>query len=119
MSWQDHWEEGAAHERAQFETASVAQLLEQVTLGDYGRYHQVWDVIARRAHLATAGWVLFEVLGRDIDYLHRMPCAEALLRLMDSDRFQPVDLGGTHDCTQDNLRVLRRHLEERLGPRPI
>jgi hypothetical protein len=118
MSWQDQWEADADDERAAFLAMSMDDLLEAVRLGRYGLYHQIWDVIAQRADLAQAGWVLFDVLERDIDYLHRMPCAEALLILMGDDRYEPVDLAGTHDEVAANVQDLKAVLTARIGSRP-
>ena len=118
MTWQDQWEDAAARERASYEEMPVALLLERVRKGLYGSYSQIWAVIAERAELSEAGWPLFDVLKRDIDYLYRMPCADALLSLMVCDEFQPADLGGTHDQVADNLSDVRSMLEEQIGPRP-
>lgn len=118
MSWQDQWEDAAAQERASYAEMPVARMLERVGKGLYGSYSQVWMAIAERAELSEAGWVLFDVLERDIDYLHRMPCAEALLALMGTDEFQPADLGGTHEKVAANLTGLRTILERQIGPRP-
>ena len=116
MSWQDQWEDAAATERAAYEAMAPDALLERVRDGRLGNYSQIWEVVAGRATLAQAGWVLFDVLERDIDYLHRMPCAEALLNLMECEEFTPADLGGTHQEVSGNLCDLKKMLRERIGP---
>lgn len=119
MTWQDHWEDEAERERIDYEAAPVEHLLQNISDGLYGRYYQVWDIVARRADPVSAAWILFDVLERDIDYLHRMPCAEALLKLLDCDRFRPVDLGGTHAEVTENLAALMVVIETKIGPRNV
>lgn len=118
MTWKVHWEDEAKIERRAYMSMPLEDLLACISSGYYGRYYQVWDVVGRRANLGQAGWVLFEVLKRRGDSLHCVPCAEALLKLMDTNRFSPVDLGGTHEEVPENVAELKAMLEAQIGIRP-
>jgi hypothetical protein len=82
MDWQEQYETAADREQQAYETQPIAQLLEQIKQRQYGSYNMIWSVLAERATLSEAGWPLFDVLHRDIDYLIRCNCAEALLQLL-------------------------------------
>jgi hypothetical protein len=118
MTWQDHWEEFTAAERAACDKACLEVLLGDVCGGQFGRYHQIWPAIAARASLEQAGWTLYEVLGRDIDYLHRYHCADALLALIGDAPLKAVDLAGGHAGVSNNLETLEALLTSRIGDRP-
>lgn len=93
-------------------------LLNDIRAGRYGSYYAIWDVIGRRASAIEAGWLLFEVLNRPIDYLHRYHCAEALLKVLRCEVFEPVHLSAESLGMRENLAALESILRERIGPRP-
>lgn len=118
MSWREIWEEHAEQERAKQDITPVSELLKQVEQGDYGNYYGIWKAIAKRAKLKQAGWILFAVLERDIDYLHRYHCAEALVRLLGRKApFTAVELSADIPERAANIARLRELLEQRLGSR--
>ena len=118
MNWRDEYDLHADAARRAVDAQPVESLIEQVRGGRYGNYYGIWYSIAQRASLERAGWVLFDVLHRNIDYLYRYHCAAALIALLQTDAFQPVQLSGgaAHD-TPRHLDRLRGVLEARLGPR--
>lgn len=82
MDWQEQYETAADREQQAYTNLSIAQLLDLIQQGHYGKYNQIWHVLADQATLTQAGWPLFNVLYQDIDYLIRCNCAEALLELL-------------------------------------
>jgi len=118
VHWKEIWEKYSAEETARMETTPVEELLEDIRNGHYGQYYSIWRVVARRSSLEEAGRTLFRVLVSDADYLIRYHCAAALLELSGIEDMQPVDLSGDHGGVEDNIELVRRALEDRLGPMP-
>ena len=118
MHWRDEYDVHADAARRAVDARPVAALIEDVRRGRYGDYYSIWYSIAERASLGNAGWVLFDVLKRNIDYLYRYHCAAALIALLGSAEFEPVQLSGgpAHEMPR-HLERLRGLLEACLGPR--
>ena len=102
-------------EREEMESLPLERLLEDVSKGRYGKYYNIWCVIAEHSSLEEAGWVLFQVLKKDIDYLYRYHCAAALIELLGVDEFEPVDLSADLEKTRDNIDRLKMILVELIG----
>ncbi|MCK4505229.1 MAG: hypothetical protein KAW14_06415 [Candidatus Aegiribacteria sp.] len=115
VHWKDKWDEYSKLEREEIEYFPLERLLDNVSQGRYGRYYNIWYVIAERSSLEEAGWVLFHVLKKDIDYLYRYHSAAALIELLGSDEFEPVDLSADHEKTRDNIDRMNMILIERIG----
>lgn len=115
VHWKDKWDEYSKLEREEMESLPLERLLEDVRQGRYGKYYNIWYVITRRATLEEAGWVLFQVLKKDIDYLYRYHCAAALIELLGVDEFEPVNLSADLEKTRDNIDRLKMILIERIG----
>lgn len=116
-NWQDAWEAQARGELDALRARPVAELLGLVRAGRFGGYYVLWDAIAERATLAEAGWALFAVLETDADSLDRYHCADALLRLLGGEAWEPAQLtAGDEQARQAQLAQLRAELERRVGP---
>ncbi|MCD4847087.1 MAG: hypothetical protein K8R76_02720 [Candidatus Aegiribacteria sp.] len=115
VHWRDRWDEYSKIEREEMESLPFKRLLDNIRQGKYGRYYTIWYVIAERSSLEEAGWVLFQVLKKDIDYLYRYHSAAALIELLGDNEFEPVDLSTDHEKIQDNIDRLNRILIERIG----
>lgn len=100
------------------EALPVEQLLDRIRKGLFGQYYNIWRAVGRRSTLEDAGWVLFEVLESDVDYLYRYHCAAALLKLLGDVALAPVDLSGNHSAVEGNISSVRSILEGRIGPPP-
>ena len=118
LTWQDHWEAAAGEERQAYDSRPLQELLDALQNGYFGGYFNLPYSIAARASLAEAGWPLYDVLRRDVDYLHRYHCAAALLKLLGETPWEAVHLSATIHDLNKNLADLQRLLEERIGPRP-
>jgi len=113
--FQAHWERGA---RAEYDAAMrrpVVELVADARAGRHGEYHQLWRAIAARATLAQAGLVLLEVLRGDYPYLVRYHAADALLALLGTTEFEPVDLSGGRPGEVGRLETVERLLHEGLA----
>ncbi len=116
VHWKDRWDEYSKLEREEMESLPPERLLDNVSQGRYGRYYNIWYVIAERSTLEEAGWVLFQVLKKnDIDYLYRYHSAAALIELLGDNEFEPVDLSADHEKIRDNIDRLNIILVERIG----
>ena len=113
--FQAHWEQEAGAEYDAYMRRSAAGLVADVRAGRYGEYYQLWRAIAASATLPLAGGVLLEVLHRDVPYLVRYHAAAALLGLLQTTRFDPVDLSGNREGQATRLVAVARMLQERLG----
>ncbi len=89
-------------------------ILQDVIAGNYGRSHIVWDVIARRAKLHEAGWVLLVVLKSDADKAHRKQCAGALLHLLREVTITPDDLTSDDAASLAAISEVERRITETL-----
>jgi hypothetical protein len=117
-NWRDEWERQADLEMVEVDRIPVEGLIDQVRAGKYGNYYCVWRSIAARATLAQAGWILFDILARDVDYLYRYHCASALLQLLKNSSFGPVQLSSPAHNSAENLKVVRSLLEDTIGKHP-
>jgi hypothetical protein len=116
-NWQEAWEAEARGELDALRARPTSELLELVRAGRFGGYFVLWDAIAERSTLDEAGWPLFTVLASDADYLDRYHCADALLKLLGGETWEPVQLtAGDEQVRQANLAQLRAELERRIGP---
>ncbi len=115
--WKTLWEEYAKEERRTFDSMPVGELLSRVKNGNYGVYYSIWYSITEKATLEQAGKILLEVLHRNIRYLLRYHCAYALLKLMDEEGIQPVDLSADRPEQDDLLKKIEKQLEAQLNDR--
>lgn len=116
-NWQEAWEAHARRELDDLRARPVPELLRLVRAGRFGGYFVLWDAIAERATLAEAGWPLFAVLVSNADYLDRYHCASALIKLLGTRDWGPVQLtAGEEEERQAHLIQLRTELEHRVGP---
>ena len=76
------------------------------------------DLIKDRATVEAAGWLLFDVLNRPIDYLYRYHCAAALLGLLKISHLEPVQLSSDNHNREANLEAVRVLLEKAIGRHP-
>src|SRR5436309_2631494 len=79
--FQIHWAEEASGEQDAFMAMSLQSLLDRVKARDFGKYYSLWPAISSKASLGEAGWVLFDVLRSQVDYLVRYHCADALIKI--------------------------------------
>jgi hypothetical protein len=114
-NWQEAWEHHARAELDDLRALPAADLLAAVRAGHFGGYYVLWDAITERAALADAAWPLMAVLESDADYLDRYHCATALLRLMQSELWEPVQLSTDTPERPARLAALRAELGRRLG----
>jgi len=92
-----------------------AELVADARAGRYGEYYQLWRAIADQTTLPQSGPVLLEVLRRDSTYLVRYHAAVALLALLDTAEFDPVDLTAGRPGEAARLDALEGLLRERLN----
>ncbi len=122
MNWQEQYENAADSEGDSYSEMPLEQVLHQIKQGSYGDYYSIWRDVENRATLAEAGWLLYEVLHRDIDYLIRCNAAEALLTLLGcTDVMENLDravalTAHTVEERAPNLTALKQELEEKIGP---
>ena len=116
--WREEWEDHAEVDRLRLDNISVERLLNAIRSGQYGDYYNIWYSIAERASLNMAGWVLFDALNKEIDYLHRYHCAAALLSLLKVSHIQPVQLSGENHSPKENIKAVRSLLEKAIGHHP-
>jgi hypothetical protein len=116
--WKEQWEDAATDERERLSTTEVEKLLRDVRAGNYGNYYMIWYAIADNATLEQAGWILYNVLTADIDYLYRYHAAAALIQLLGDTHFQAVDLSGNPINIQTHLPKVREMLVQRIGAPP-
>lgn len=114
-NWQEAWEYHARAELDDLGTRPAAELLALVRAGRFGGYYVLWDAIAERASLPEAAAPLLTVLESEADYLDRYHCAAALLRLMGSAAWEPVQLTADTAARPANLAALRAALAQHLG----
>jgi hypothetical protein len=115
MNWRERYEIEAASELAEYEQKSLDVLFNQIRSRQYGRYFSLWRAIASRAQLEQAGWLLFEVLQTESDYLQRYHCAGALLSLMGLNRTDAVNYSADSADRFKNLHDLKVALSDRIG----
>jgi hypothetical protein len=122
MDWQEQYENAADAEGDSYSDMPLKQVLYLIKQGCYGEYYSIWRDVEERATLAEAGWLLYEVLHRDIDYLIRCNAAEALLTLLDcTDVMENLDRAVTLTAytveeRAPHLTALKQELEEKIGP---
>ena len=112
--FQAHWEQAAGAEYDAYLQQPVADLVADARDGRYGEFYQLWRAIAARATLPLAGEVLLEVLHRDAPYLVRYHAAQALLEMLSTTAFDPVNLSGSRAGQEARLEAVSRLLQERL-----
>ena len=115
VDWRELWEEHAEADRAKIDSVPVEKLITDIKAGKYGEYYNIWYSIAGRADLQSAGWILFEVLNREIDYLYRYHCAAALLSLLQCNDFESAELSSENHNYVENLDKLSVLLEQKIG----
>jgi hypothetical protein len=115
MAWRERYEIEAASAQAMFDQKPVDELLDRAANRMYGKYFSIWRSIAERAELEQAGWLMFEVLQTEQDYLTRYHCAAALLALMGLDRADAVRHSADSADRHNNLLDLETELSGRIG----
>jgi len=113
--FQAHWERGAGAEYDAYMRRSAAELIADARAGRHGEYYQLWPAIAAQTTLPQSGPVLLEVLRRGSTYLVRYHAAVALLTLLGTTEFDPVDLTAGRPGEAARLDALERLLQERLN----
>jgi hypothetical protein len=114
-NWQEAWEHHARAELDDLRARPAAALLDMVRAGRFGGYYVLWDAIAERASLVEAAAPLLAVLESEADYLDRYHCAAALLRLMGSSAWEPVQLTADTAARLGHLAALHAALAQHLG----
>ena len=112
--FQVEWERAAGAEYEAYIRRSPAELIADARARHFGEYYQLWRAIAARATLPLAGKVLLEVLRCDNPYLVRYHAAGALLLLLGTEKFEPVDLSADRPGRAASLDEVERLLLERL-----
>lgn len=113
-AFQADWEQAARAEYDRYLCLSTATLLAEVSARRYGEYYQLWRAIAARATLAEAGRVLLGVLRCEDPYLVRYHAAGALLSLLGTEAFQPVELAAERPDRSAHVDAIERMLRDRL-----
>mgnify|MGYP001823734355 CR=1 FL=1 len=93
---------------------SAAELVADARAGRLGEYYQLWRAIAAQTTLPQSGPVLLDVVRRESTYLVRYHAAAALLALLGTAEFDPVDLTAGRPGEAAALDALERLLQERL-----
>ena len=112
--FQADWEREAHAEYEAYMRRPSEALISDAEYSRYGEYYQLWRAIAARTTLASAGKVLFDVLHRDDPYLVRYHAAKALLSLLGTTEFEPVDLSGNRPRRAANLERVGEMLREHV-----
>ena len=115
--WRETWEQYAIKEREEFDNIPLETLLENIKSGNYGDYYNIWYSIAGRSDLKTVGWIFFDILNLDIDYLLRYHCAAALLTFFKKKEYEPVQLSSEKHNFKENLKAIEKLLEQNIGAR--
>lgn len=116
--WRAQWDAHASNESKRYADMPLDELMANLRAGKLGDYRTIWKAIAERGILKEIGWELFDLLQSDHDYLDRYHCADALLKLMKSNAFKPVELSAKYgDQLAKNLKKLETLLEQKIGPR--
>lgn len=123
MDWAERvWAHAAKEERDRCDARSVDELVAEIRAGNYGRVYQIWSSLTARASLQQVGWLFFDLLNSDADYLIRYHCANALFSIGHLHEHGFRDGGelsvSTRYPVDKNLARLREVLELKLGPRP-
>lgn len=117
--FQKYLEETADKEQKTFDSLTLNDLTARVKAKDFGVSYQIWYAIARKAKVEEVGWLLFDILESDEEYLTRYHCAAALLSLFDpfSGIMKPEELSGREAFfVGRHLEELKRELIKRIGP---
>ena len=117
-NWRDQYDAHATNESDQYMKMPLDQLIKKFKSGKLGDYRVIWSALGERAALKDVGWDLYDFLCSEHEYLDRYNCARALLKLMNSQAFEPVDISAKRgDNLGNNLKKLKIMLEEKIGPR--
>lgn len=112
--FQAHWERGAGAEYDAYMSRTAEELVADARAGRHGEYYQLWRAMAARTTLPQSGPVLLDVLRENSAYLVRYHAAAALLALLGTTEFDPVDLSARRPGEVARLEVIDRLLHERL-----
>jgi len=115
--WRKQWEDHADAEQARYDAMSTSALLDDVRRGRFGDYRTIWYALGKRAAAPEAAWMLFDVLTSQATYLDRYHCAAALLQLLGSTEWEPVELSAACFPVAENLSRVQKRIESNLGPR--
>jgi hypothetical protein len=118
MDWRERWEDDSQAEYDQFCELALETLLARVATMKLGSHCQIWEAIAAKEDLRTAGWPLFGFVSSGAPYLHRYHCAAALLTLLKLSKYQAAQLTVEHLNPARALADVAKILASRVGPRP-
>jgi hypothetical protein len=115
--FQEDWERAAGEEYDRYLAMPSTALIWEVRDRRYGECYQLWRAISAVSTLADAGRALLDVVRRDSEeYLVRYHAAAALLALLGTSIFEPVDLSGDRPQRAANIAAVEEMLRERIGP---
>ncbi|MBK7972973.1 MAG: hypothetical protein IPK07_06725 [Deltaproteobacteria bacterium] len=115
--FQRQYEIESEKERAGYDREPIGALLGRIRARRLGGQYQLWYAIAARASLAEAGWLLFDFVSGDAEYLDRYHAANALLALLGWTDLEAADLTVAHRSPEKHLAAARGELERRIGAR--
>ncbi len=114
--WRQQYEDAAEAQARRFARFSDAELLNAIRRNATGDYYVVWYELAKRKPSAEMCWLLYSVLRSDQPYLTKYHCATALLKLLQCQEFEEVDLSGDWPVVPDNLTKVHGIIEAKFGP---
>ena len=117
--FQADWERAAGAEYDRYVELPVAELIADVIARRYGECHQHWRAIAAKVMLAEAGWVLLAVLRGEDPYLVSSHAAVALLALVCTQEFEPVQLSAERPDRDANIDAVERMIRGIVKPPPL
>lgn len=120
--FQERWEKESRKERARYDSVPFATLIEDIRARRFGDYYQIWYSLSARAKLQDIGWLLFDILQSNEDYLIRYHCASALISIagLYSEGFRPEKLSAIAKYPVDRyLEEVRKILLRTLGNKPL
>ena len=118
--FQECFEQEAGKEKERYDSLPVSQLIADIASRKFGGYFQIWYSLAERAKVLDVGWLLFDILRSDEEYLTRYHCAAAVISIagLYSDGFRAEQLSARPKYRVDErLEEVKEILERQLGRR--
>ncbi len=118
--FQKHFEETAEIEQKTFDKLPTKDLIAKVKAKEFGTTYQIWYALARKARVEDVGWLFFDVLESEEEYLTRYHCAAALLSLFNPfpGIMKPEKLSGREAFYVDqHLEEMKKEMIKRIGPK--
>lgn len=115
--WRDQYDDSANAEHKSLNAESVEKLKKRVMKKDFGEYYAIWTAIADTKDLPAFGWMMFDFIKSNEDYLQRYNCARALLAMMGTTKYEPQNLTIKHMKPEAALADVEVMLTEAIGPR--